>query len=485
MRVGKLKDKYPAELKQRPLTQSYAGDNAYKGAILEQEEDPAKVVRLSVEHVHGPKEVAYEADELVVVCLVRDGRPYVKSYVEHYTSMGVKHIFFLDNNSTDGTVRALKGYDNVTVLQTGLPYKNPKGGLGGTEALFKQYLVDRFGKKDRWCLCADIDELFDYPYSDVVSLSSFLGYLNSNSYTAVAVQMLDMFPEEPLSGRAGSLPDEPLKEHHRFYDISNIERKSFKELRRRFPSNVLESDEIEAFRGGIRETLFGINSDLTKFSLVFSDGRIKPIDDSAHWVSNARIADLTCVLFHYKFLNGHFHKQAARAVREEQYHNASHVYKKYLQVLEGNPDLHIKQESSREIESVNDLVQNGFLVVSEDYMELVYDEDEKRKKGAGRAALRGEPGGGGPEDEAAFRKARARAEVQGLRVKRLERRLEELREQNRREVAKLSSTLARVRKRNRNLVRQLQSMRASRIWRLLNKLGGIRAKIQAENDKKS
>jgi hypothetical protein len=484
MRVGKLKDKYPAELKQRPLTQSYAGDNAYKGAILEQEEDPAKVVRLSVEHVHGPKEVAYEADELVVVCLVRDGRPYVKSYVEHYTSMGVKHIFFLDNNSTDGTVRALKGYDNVTVLQTGLPYKNPKGGLGGTEALFKQYLVDRFGKKDRWCLCADIDELFDYPYSDVVSLSSFLGYLNSNSYTAVAVQMLDMFPEEPLSGRAGSLPDEPLKEHHRFYDISNIRSQNIKELSR-LRNNMLESDDIEFFSGGIRGMLFRTTSLLTKFPLVFSDGRIKPFDGSAHWVDNARIADLTCVLLHYKFLNGHFHKQAARAVREGQYYNNSALYKKYLQVLEGNPDLHIKQESSREIESVNDLVQNGFLVVSEDYMELVYDEDEKRKKGAGRAALRGEPGGGGPEDEAAFRKARARAEVQGLRVKRLERRLEELREQNRREVAKLSSTLARVRKRNRNLVRQLQSMRASRIWRLLNKLGGIRAKIQAENDKKS
>src|SRR5829696_2900266 len=187
-----------------------------------------QVLRSSVEHLHGPEEVAYEAGELIVVCLVRDGRPYVNSYVEHYASMGVKHIFFLDNNSTDGTVETLKDYDNVTVLRTELPYKNPKGGLGGTETLFKQYLIGRFGKKDRWCLYADIDELFDYPYSDVVGLDSFLGYLTQKSYTAVAAQMLDMFPEEPLSGWEENLEDEPLKERHRFYDISNLTRMSVK-----------------------------------------------------------------------------------------------------------------------------------------------------------------------------------------------------------------------------------------------------------------
>src|SRR5215217_3844481 len=426
------------------------------------------ILHFNLEHVHGPEEVAYEADELVVVCLVRDGRPYVKSFIEHYLSLGAKHLFFLDNGSTDGTVEALKSYDKVTVLRTTLPYRQYEFSL-------KQYLIARFAT-DRWCLCADIDELFDYPYSDAVSLSSFLSYLNSNSYTAVAVQMLDMFPEEPLSGSgAGKLPDEPLKERHRFYDVSNIRRENIKKLPR-LRNNVLESDDIEFFSGGIRSTLFRTTSLLTKFPLVFLDGRTKPMDDSSHWVDNARIADLTCVLFHYKFLDGHFHKQAARAVREGQYYNNSALYKKYLRILEGNRTLRLKQETAREIEGVNDLVENGFSVVSEDYMELVYEEEE-RKKGAGHAAVRGEPGGVGPGDEAAFRRAKARAEVQRLRAKRLERRLEDLREQNRREVAKLSSTLARVRKRNRNLTHQLRSMRSSRSRRLFNKFGGIRARI--------
>jgi hypothetical protein len=449
-----------------------------------------QVLRSSIEHLHGPEEVAYREDELVVVCLVRDGRPYVKSFVEHYRSLGAKHLFFLDNNSTDGTVEALKNYNDVTVLQTMLPYKEYKH-------LMKQYLIARFGKKDRWCLCVDIDELFDYPYSDVIGLGSLLRYLNGNSYTAVAAQILDMLSEEPLAGRGGNLEDEPLKELNRFYDISNISRMRFKELPHRHKrNNTLQSDEIEIFRNGVRSAIFSDRPLLTKFPLVFTDGRIKPFDRSSHWVDNAKIADITCVLFHYKFLDGHFYKQA---MRQGHYHNDSARYthyKKYLEILDRNPTLQVKRESARELKGVNDLVENGFLVVSEEYMMVVYDEEE-RKSAGGHTPLRGERGG--PEDEAAFYRARAQAKVHSLRVRRLEqqieklrkqeplepnRSVEKLREQDQREVQRLSRRLARVRKKNRNLrqrnrslTHQLRSIKASRSVRLLNKLGRIRARV--------
>src|SRR5215212_11142602 len=238
--------------------------DAYEEAPYGQ--DHKRVVHLSVEHLYGPEEVDYGPDELVVVCLVRDGRPYVKSFVEHYLSLGAKHLFFLDNESTDGTVEALKGYENVTVLRTALPFKR-------YALLVRQYLIERFGR-GRWCLCVDIDELFDYPYSDIVGLGSLLRYLHERSYTAVAAQMLDMFPEEPLAGsREGNLPDEPLKERHRFYDVSDISRISMRG-HPLFRNNTLESDEVEALRGGIRQTLFGFRANLTKFPLVFSDGRV-------------------------------------------------------------------------------------------------------------------------------------------------------------------------------------------------------------------
>jgi hypothetical protein len=340
--------------------------------------------------------------------------------------------------------------------------------------------MGRFGKKGRWVLCADIDELFDYPYSGVVGLGSLLGYLKAKSCTAVAAHMLDMFPEEPLSGRAVD-PDEPLKERHRFYDVSGIRRRRIKE-HPRIRNNAYESDDIEAFLGGIRETVFGTASYLTKFPLLFLDGKVKPFDRSAHWVDNAKIADLTCVLYHYKFLDGYFHDQAAQAVREGQYHNSSARYKKYLKVLDGNPVLRIKQESSRKLRSVDDLVEDGFLVVSVDYMMLVYEEEQRNRDAAGRgsehrSAPGGDPGGVPEDQEAAFSRARARAKVQGLRARRLERRLDQLREQNRREVEKLASKLVKARKKNRDLARRLRSIKTSRSWSLLCKFAHLRAVV--------
>src|SRR5215212_5188659 len=120
--------------------------------IPEREDPTQKIPPNSIEHLYGPEEVTYAEDELVLVCLLRNGRPFVKSFVEHHLSMGVKHLFFMDNGSTDGTVEALREYDNVSVLQTTLPYKR-------YELPLRQYLVERFGKKGRWCLYADIDEL--------------------------------------------------------------------------------------------------------------------------------------------------------------------------------------------------------------------------------------------------------------------------------------------------------------------------------------
>ena len=290
--------------------------------------------------------------------------------------------------------------------------------------------------------------------------------------------MLDMFPEEPLSGREENLEDEPLKELLRFYDISNISRRSIKELHHLHNrNNTLESDEIEMFRDGIQNTIFGSKPLRTKFPLVFTDGRIKPFDRSSHWVDNAKIADITCVLLHYKFLDGYFHKRTMQAVQEENHYKNSRGAKKHLEVLNRNPTLQLKRESARELKGVNDLVENGFLVVSEEYMMMVYEEEEEERKGAGRhTPLRGD--GGGPEDEAAaLYRVRAQAKAQSLRAQRLKRQLKELREHNHREVERLSKRLARFRKKNRNLTQQLRIIRALRRVRLLNKLARIRVRV--------
>ena len=47
-----------------------------------------------VEHICGPQHVSYSLEELLVISVVRNGELYVKSFLDHYRSMGVKHFVF-------------------------------------------------------------------------------------------------------------------------------------------------------------------------------------------------------------------------------------------------------------------------------------------------------------------------------------------------------------------------------------------------------
>lgn len=411
-----------------------------------------------IRHVHGPEEVPYALDELVVVCLMRDARPYLKSFVDHYFSLEVKHLVFLDNGSTDGSVEVLKDLKNVTVLQTELPFKEYKNPL-------RQNLVTRFGR-GRWILYIDMDELFDYPYSDVVSLSSLLRYLTQRSYTAVVAQMLDMFPEKPMLN-ASTGEDEPLKELHRFYDISNLTMEEY------YPiggvSNTLANDEIAVYKYGLNRTLFGHNTILTKHPLMFLDDELRPIDPNAHWVSKARVADITCVLFHYKFI-GDFYERAVRAAKEESYASNSRKYKRFLETLDKYPELQIKRETAQELKSVNDLVYNQFLVVSGDYLALV-DAEERKKRGTAADTLLqdSEP----RRLVEAFSEVSARARTQARIARDLEYQAGKLEDS----LAKERQRIELLERKTRNLQRQIQDIQGSKSWKLLSKLGRIRGRV--------
>jgi Glycosyl transferase family 2 len=328
----------------------------------ELEEVQKRTVHSSIEHLHGPKSVACAKDELIVLTQVRNSRPYLRSFLAHYFSLGAKHIVFLDNVSTDGTVEALGNCENVTVLRTALPFRI-------YNVAMRQYLIERFGK-GRWTLLVDIDELFDCPFSDVVSLDALLNYLNEHSYTAVVAHMLEMFSEVPISRDASLAEDEPLREKYRFYDVSNIDRQRYEKLAKG-TGNVVSNEDIEVLRGGIRNTLFGNWALLLKHPLVFLDDKLRPMDLSEHWVANARIADFSGVLYHYKFTD-RFYEDVRRSVEERnRSDHGTTRYSKFLEVLESNPSLRIRQETARWLESTDDLVGCGFVVVSKDYLSFV------------------------------------------------------------------------------------------------------------------
>lgn len=308
----------------------------------------------SVRHIAGPHTVSYGESELLAFCVVRNGAQHVHAFLEHHFRLGVRHIALLDNDSTDDTIRLARAYDNVTILHTDSPYS-------WYENVMKRYLARRFCR-NRWALCVDIDEHFDYPFSGTLPLSSLLTYLNQHNYSAVVAQMLDMFADTTLSGQLEVSPGNDLSAAYPYYDISNI---------RKFdylwgtPSNP----DVQRYHGGIRDSLFGTNNGLTKAALFFVH---KDIDLFVHWhhMNNVRVADFTCLLRHYPFVSS-FQEKVKQAVNTGNYGHHTIQYENYAQGLRQQPDTPLKRETARKLTAPEDLLQPGFLVASPAFLQWV------------------------------------------------------------------------------------------------------------------
>lgn len=340
-----------------------------------------RIVARSVKHVYGPRSVRTKEDELVVVCLVCNGAPYVRPFIEHYRSLGAKHIAFMDNGSNDDTVALASEYDDVTVLSCELPFQR-------YDVAMRQYLVDRFSGAG-WVLYVDSDELFDYPFSDQVPLRRMLRYLNRNGYTAVVAQMLDLFPDKPLLDFQHG---EALRETHRFYDISDVEKGPY--YWDWASSNVVDSPDIGTYYGGVRQKAFGMSfkSYLTKHPLVKLGGGFDAGNFFIHYVRNARVADFMGVLLHYQFA-GDFGKKVRTAAQGDTHYKAAlKRYRQYAKMLREKPDLRLGEAATtREFNDVNELVENGFLVCSEAFAALAPEGKAASGDTAEQAELENRP----------------------------------------------------------------------------------------------
>jgi hypothetical protein len=284
-----------------------------------------------------------------------------------------------------------------------------------------------------------------------------------------------------------------LKEEYRFYDISKIERSKINRNKDATANNTFDSDEVAVkVKGGIRHDVFGFKPLLTKYPLLFSDGTLRHL--SVHAIRNARVSDVSCVLLHYKFyafaLQGYWYKAIEYKKGRGPFMQSR--YDHYVSVLEDNPELHLRQESSRELSGVNGLLENGFLVASEEFLAWVGTEE---RRFFARADLHDETGA----TAEGLLQSRNLERAKTLRISELERELRELQRRARaktrrtrslrRELAahkqrtselegKLRARLSRLqgfklrvrrlKQRNNRLKQRVETRENSRVWRLIS-----------------
>ena len=310
-----------------------------------------------VRHISGSRVVRLDDDQAAVTCLVKNGGFYIKAFLEHYFQMGFKHVVILDNGSSDDTVQIANSFPNVSVFTTQIDVSRHQSNL-------KRHIARR-AVQNGWCLDVDIDEFFEYPYSDRVPLDGFLAYLNEKGFTAVVTQMLDMFSDRPLSHMLRT-QQEDIKNVYRYFSLAAIDRIAYSraELTCRFAKrNRLSSSEIEILFGGIRKTLYGLSCLLTKHSLF---RRHESIDlfPHVHFVDNASLADVTCALLHYKMTSNAFDLAKQN---ESAFATNSKGYNDFIETLVNNRDAYLIDETSQVFRDANQLVELGFLHAGTDY----------------------------------------------------------------------------------------------------------------------
>ena len=299
------------------------------------------------------KQATFPPGEPVLLCLCRNEELTISAIVDHHRRLGFSCFVFLDNGSDDRTQDILAELDGVTLLESKLPYKHYQN-------VFKKYLYETYAM-DRWGLLVDADEFFDYPGSDRLSIQGLIRYLDDHGYNSMFTPLLDMYSDKPLI----QLPeiDGPgfRTENYSFCELDSIHRP----WKRRLLAKLVNRS-FEVYEGGIRRSHFGVGCWLNKFVFLKSSAGHTPYH-SPHAISHrSKVADVSGVLFHYKFTSAFFGKVKS-ALDEGQYFQNSSEYHQYAKILSEKPDFSLMTKKTKSFTDFNLLLNTGFAYASKHF----------------------------------------------------------------------------------------------------------------------
>ena len=141
-------------------------------------------------------------NEILLFCVVRNEMLRLPYFYLYYRQLGVDKFFIIDNASTDSTHEFLLNQPDTYVFYTDEKFKYKEFWL--------QEIMDKYAI-GHWCIVADADELFQYPYIETVPLRLLCNFLDKQGDTAVESILVDMYPKCEICHNADLLP-QPKKE---------------------------------------------------------------------------------------------------------------------------------------------------------------------------------------------------------------------------------------------------------------------------------
>lgn len=306
----------------------------------------------SVDHLHGPEGPTTAPDDVIVVALVRDGMFYLDAFLRHYRALGAAQFVFCDNGSGDGTIERLQQEKDVVILRSTLPW-------GEVENDFRRYAAGRYAP-GRWCLYADMDEIFTFEGAEQIGLPGLTRYLATQGYTAMMAQMLEMVPDAALS-EASQLTYAEALEAYEWYDLRQITRYDYHDRQIGFAwflkDNRLANDRLQVLFGGLRARVFDENCCLTKHPLVRIVEGVEP-GVHPHAASGVQVAPMTGLIKHYKFAGDAAARDADTLARGVIPHGED---ARRMARFKAEPELSLWSNEAQRFEGLAPLYAEGFL----------------------------------------------------------------------------------------------------------------------------
>ena len=274
-------------------------------------------------------------DDILLFCTQRNEKIRLPYFLDYYRDMGVKHFFFVDNDSNDGSLEYLADQPDASVWSTKASYKKSRFGVDWLNWLQMSYA------HGHWVLTVDPDEFLVYPFCDTRPLSALTDWLDASSIRSFSAMLLDMYPK-------GSLDTFPYTDGQNPFEIASW-----------FDSGNYTISKNEKFgnlwiQGGPRARAFFYDKPerapaLNKIPLVKWD-RDYAYVSSTHTILPRGLNQVfdewggekaSGCLLHAKFLNT-FSKKCEEELERRQHYANSHEYRAYASGLSDDPDLWCK-----------------------------------------------------------------------------------------------------------------------------------------------
>ncbi len=298
--------------------------------------------------LHGLELVKSEEQDKQVgtqlFCCVRNEEKRLPYFLKYYRNIGVSSFKFIDNESSDSTLRLLNDQSDCTTYFTQDSYSESNYGMSWINELLNLHALDR------WALVVDSDELIVYPEIEKKNIDTFtmeLDQLCSDTFFAV---LIDMYSAQGVEN-AICEPGVPFTDICPYFDAEG-----YSPGYRGLP----------AF-GGVRNRMFWLGRNyeknppfLQKYPLVkWRDDR--HFISSTHVLNDQKTANVTGALLHFKLFSDFADRCREEVERKEHWKNAIE-YKIYLRGLEDMLETSMLCEHSCRYKDSNLLIDLGLML---------------------------------------------------------------------------------------------------------------------------